>query len=80
MVTLWANFAKYGNPTPKNFSFDVKWIKSEKEGFQLDINTISTMHKRLIDKKTEYVEKLLYKLFPLITSCVKKPANFTDLF
>lgn len=80
MMFFYLLFFFFRNPTPKNFSFDVKWIKSESEGFQLDINTMSTMHKRLIDKKTEYVEKLLYKLFPLITSCVRKPTNFTDLF
>ncbi|OAD59462.1 Esterase B1, partial [Eufriesea mexicana] len=83
MVTLWTNFAKYGDPTPKNFNqstFDVTWIDSGNEGFQLDINTMSTMKKRLVDQKTADYEKLLYRILPMTTSCVKKPMNFLDIF
>ncbi|XP_060832112.1 juvenile hormone esterase-like isoform X2 [Bombus pascuorum] len=81
MVKLWANFAKYGNPTPKNHNcshLDVNWTNSGHNGLQLDINTVSTMHKRLIDAKTESFERLYYRILPLVSSCVNKPIKFLN--
>ncbi|XP_033183614.1 juvenile hormone esterase-like [Bombus vancouverensis nearcticus] len=81
MVKLWANFAKYGDPTPKNHSrshLDVNWTNSGHNGLQLDINTVSTMHKRLIDAKTESFERLYYRVLPLVSSCVNKPIRFLN--
>lgn len=57
MVTLWANFAKYGHPTPTNVTsdgpeFGVNWLDSTNTGAQLDINEVATMKGRLIDGPT----------------------------
>ncbi|KOC67061.1 Venom carboxylesterase-6 [Habropoda laboriosa] len=72
MVSLWANFAKFGDPTPKclnNSKFDVTWVNSGIDGLQLDIDSNLTMHHRLIDEETETYEKLLNSLLPLMTPC-----------
>ncbi|CAH2106885.1 unnamed protein product [Euphydryas editha] len=34
MTELWTNFAKYGNPTPNNSEFPMKWSPSTKEGLK----------------------------------------------
>ncbi|CAK9802979.1 Venom carboxylesterase-6 [Anthophora plagiata] len=83
MVSLWANFAKYGNPTPRNScrsAYDVTWINSVNHGFQLDINSNLTMYTRLIDKDTKIYEKYLNSLLPLICSYVHKSVNCTNTF
>ncbi|KOC67062.1 Juvenile hormone esterase [Habropoda laboriosa] len=50
MVSLYTNFAKYGNPTPEgNSPIDVTWTPSGAEGLQIDMNTTFTMNNRLAD-------------------------------
>ncbi|CAK9802973.1 hypothetical protein ANTPLA_LOCUS3396 [Anthophora plagiata] len=50
MVSLWTNFAKYGNPTPEGDSpINITWTPSGLEGLQVDLNTTSTMNNRLTD-------------------------------
>lgn len=69
------------DPTPKNHSrshLDVNWTNSGHNGLQLDINTVSTMHKRLIDTQTESFERLYYRILPLFSSCVNKPIKFLN--
>ncbi|CAL7935530.1 unnamed protein product [Xylocopa violacea] len=83
MVTLWANFAKYGDPTPKNFNrstLDATWSESGHDGFQMDINATSAMQDRLTDEKRQNYERSLYRVLPLISSCVQKPTNYLDFF
>ncbi|CAD1468375.1 unnamed protein product [Heterotrigona itama] len=78
MVNMWANFAKYGNPTPKDKNRIVNWIASGKDGLQLDINTIPRMHERFTDKNAEDFERIYYRILPLVSSCVKRSTNFFD--
>ncbi|XP_076170825.1 uncharacterized protein LOC143148407 [Ptiloglossa arizonensis] len=83
MVELWANFAKYGNPTPislKNASFNVVWADSGDSGLQLDINEMFTMHNRLVDQKTEDYEKALHIILALISACRHKLVNYRNVF
>ncbi|CAL7935529.1 unnamed protein product [Xylocopa violacea] len=45
MTTLFANFVKYGDPTPNNNSpINVKWLPSGLEGLQMELNTTFSMH------------------------------------
>ncbi|KAF3430578.1 hypothetical protein E2986_07677 [Frieseomelitta varia] len=78
MVNMWANFAKYGNPTPKDKNRMVNWIDSSKDGLQLDINTVPRMHERFTDKKEEEFQRLYYRILPLVSSCVEQPTKFFD--
>ncbi|XP_076623246.1 esterase B1-like [Colletes latitarsis] len=79
MVTLWANFAKYGNPTPNNSS-DVIWTDSRKSRSQLDINETFIMHDRLIDGRVENYEKGLYTALALVSACRHKPVDYKSIF
>ncbi|CAK9802975.1 Juvenile hormone esterase [Anthophora plagiata] len=60
MVGLFANFAKYGNPTPKgNSPINITWTPSGLEGLQADLNTTSTMNNRLADITALMAEPLI---------------------
>ncbi|XP_031828190.1 acetylcholinesterase-like [Nomia melanderi] len=72
-VNLWANFAKYGNPTPPNETgnntFGVTWLDSNPTGIQLDINTTSTMAPNSLDALAIYYKNLLPSLLVGETGC-----------
>ncbi|XP_043258260.1 juvenile hormone esterase-like [Colletes gigas] len=72
-VSLWANFAKYGNPTPKNNNpiDGVIWEPAGKSGRMLKINETFEMIPRVASGKTLDIERLLYFSGPYISSCRK---------
>ncbi|XP_033327890.2 juvenile hormone esterase [Megalopta genalis] len=85
MVTLWTNFAKYGNPTPKNESdpvtFDVIWVDSTATGAQLEINEAAFMRKRTANTITQSYANGLSNRLPELTGCKPIPdAASSSLF
>lgn len=77
MVTLWANFIKYGNPTPQNVTsdgevFGVNWLDSAETGTQLDINEVAVMKGRLIDPMTTIYKNGYDIRLPVETGCYRK--------
>ncbi|KZC04932.1 Acetylcholinesterase [Dufourea novaeangliae] len=83
MVSLWANFAKYGNPTPKLSNdnvFDVTWLDSTNSGMQLEINETSVMKQRLVDKLTEVYENHLLTVSPTKYSCGSTSTGSLSIF
>ncbi|XP_076301076.1 acetylcholinesterase-like [Lasioglossum baleicum] len=78
MVTLWTNFAKYGNPTPENVTsdgpeFGVNWLDSTKTGAQLDINEVATMRGRGIDGPTFAYKEGYASRLPAESGCYTTP-------
>ena len=71
LVSLWTNFAKYGNPTPNNQPINgAVWLPSGKAGLQLDIgNEQFQMHDRLLNKVVEDLEPLYIELLKFRSSC-----------
>ncbi|XP_078043271.1 LOW QUALITY PROTEIN: acetylcholinesterase-like [Augochlora pura] len=91
MVTLWTNFAKYGNPTPpkaKNDGpvFNVVWPDSTATGAQLEINEDAVVKDRIVDALTLTYEDGLEKRLGTETACdwsveaTTKSSNFFSLF
>ncbi|XP_026673537.1 pyrethroid hydrolase Ces2e-like [Ceratina calcarata] len=84
-VTLWSNFAKYGNPTPVNANplGETIWENSGKEGRLLNIDDVPKMIKRseAISQTAELTENVLYLTLPITSSCSKiSYVNYFDLF
>ncbi|XP_076685745.1 juvenile hormone esterase-like [Andrena cerasifolii] len=77
LVSLWTNFAKYGNPTPHGEP--VKggvWLPSGEEGRQIDLgNEEFKMHDRLLDPATQKFASFYTFILPHISACVPKPWN-----
>ncbi|XP_076656080.1 juvenile hormone esterase-like [Halictus rubicundus] len=78
LVRLWTNFAKYGNPTPKNVTndsaeFGVNWLDSTKTGVQLDINEVAVMKNRLIDGLTMAYKQGYATRLPGESGCRRTP-------
>ncbi|XP_031828014.2 carboxylic ester hydrolase-like [Nomia melanderi] len=73
MVKLWANFAKYGNPTPrasrKEVAFDVNWLDSRESGMELEINEESILKTRLVSSVTNAYEQFLMAMLPFESGC-----------
>ncbi|XP_026666922.1 acylcarnitine hydrolase-like isoform X2 [Ceratina calcarata] len=85
LVTMWANFAKYGNPTPVNANplGDTIWENSGKEGRLLNITDVSKMINRseAISQTAVIAENVLYLTLPVTSSCKKiSYVNYFDLF
>ncbi|XP_029035228.2 juvenile hormone esterase-like [Osmia bicornis bicornis] len=83
MVSMWANFAKYGDPTPKhlmNSNYNVTWKSSDQTGLQIELDENEVMHNRTVDDGTETYMKILDAALPVISSCVKIPTIHTDIF
>ncbi|XP_076627049.1 juvenile hormone esterase-like [Colletes latitarsis] len=72
-VSLWANFAKYGNPTPRNNNpiDGVIWEPAGKSGRKLKMNETFEMIPRSLSRQTLDIERLLYFTGPYISSCRK---------
>ena len=77
IVSLWTNFAKYGNPAPHGESIKgAVWIPSGQEGWQLDLgNEEFKIHIRLLDTFIESFESFYTSILPSISACVPKPWN-----
>ncbi|XP_076649643.1 cholinesterase-like [Halictus rubicundus] len=74
MVSLWANFAKYGDPTPQNSqsegpSFNVRWLDSKATGAQLEINEQAVMRNRMLGSMTQSYEDGLKDRLPNLSGC-----------
>lgn len=83
MVTLWANFAKQGHPTPlypqtKGPSFNVRWLDSKATGAQLEINEEAVMRPRMIDAMTESYLLGLKDRLPSETGCKTSTTSKTS--
>ncbi|XP_043248655.1 juvenile hormone esterase-like [Colletes gigas] len=80
--SLWANFVKYGNPTPLNSDQNsTYWAPSGPNGYQLDIgNEQFVMNNRLLTSSDELVQKTYYFGLPAVTTCQNYPINVTRLF
>ncbi|CAL7935528.1 unnamed protein product [Xylocopa violacea] len=71
LVTMYTNFAKYGNPTPENNSpIGITWTPSGPQGLQLDINENFTMNDRLTSLITRSYEDSIMGIIPSISGCV----------
>ncbi|OAD59461.1 Acetylcholinesterase, partial [Eufriesea mexicana] len=84
IVTLWANFAKYQNPTPDDANpLDVIWQPSNNSGRLLNITDNSQMinRKQAISSGALDTEKFLYLTMPITNDCktVIYP-NFFSIF
>ncbi|XP_076671985.1 uncharacterized protein LOC143371011, partial [Andrena cerasifolii] len=77
LVSLWTNFAKYGNPTPNNQPINgAVWLPSGKAGLQLDIgNEQFQMHDRLLNKVAEDFEPVYITLLKFQSNCGKGTSN-----
>ena len=75
LVSLWTNFAKYGNPTPHGQPIKGGvWLPSGKEGRQIDLGTEEfKMHDRLLDPVIEKFASFYTFSLPHISACVSKP-------
>ncbi|KAH0566744.1 juvenile hormone esterase-like [Cotesia glomerata] len=54
LVTMWTNFAKYLNPTPKGKAdplLKIKWWPSGKKGLNLEIGKVWKLQKRPVNKR-----------------------------
>lgn len=85
LVTLWANFAKYGNPTPANANplNDVIWKPSGEAGQLLDMGDNFQMidRKQAINERALITEKYLYFSMPITSDCNEiSYANYFSLF
>ncbi|XP_012341896.2 acetylcholinesterase-like [Apis florea] len=85
LVTLWANFAKYGNPTPANENplNNVIWEPSGKAGRLLDMGDNFKMINRnqAINQRALFTEKYLYFSMPVTSDCNDVTyANYFSLF
>lgn len=84
LVTLWANFAKYGNPTPANANpLNVIWKPSGKAGQLLDMGDNFQMIKRkqAINERSLITENYLYFSMPITSDCNDiSYANYFSLF
>ncbi|XP_043257747.1 uncharacterized protein LOC122400376 [Colletes gigas] len=78
VITLWANFIKYGNPTPSISNLDgTHWQPSGEQGLQLDIgNEKFLMHDRFIVSRDALVQQIYYDGLPVTTQC--KNYNFSS--
>ncbi|XP_078045450.1 acetylcholinesterase-like [Augochlora pura] len=79
IITLWTNFAKYGNPTPRNVNdsivFDVTWVDSTINGAQLEINETAIMRSRIVNTITQSYADGLNTRLPEISGCKPVPAT-----
>lgn len=85
LVILWANFAKYGNPTPANANplNDVIWKPSGEAGQLLDMGDNFQMidRKQAINERALITEKYLYVSMPITSDCNEiSYANYFSLF
>ncbi|XP_076623114.1 uncharacterized protein LOC143342778 [Colletes latitarsis] len=82
VVTLWANFIKYGNPTPFAFNLDgTHWEPSGEEGFQLDMgNEQFLMNDRFIVSRDALVEQIYYDGLPVTSQCKNYPFSSPSIY
>ncbi|XP_076750411.1 carboxylic ester hydrolase-like [Xylocopa sonorina] len=79
MVSMWANFAKYRNPTPNKKPINgAVWMPSGTAGSQLDINGTNKMNKRLLGLFGGIIQKIYNHHLPYSTEC-KYPAKVSKL-
>ncbi|CAK9829233.1 Ace [Anthophora retusa] len=70
MVSMWANFAKYNDPTPNNVPINgAVWEPSGLQGLQIDLNATFSMQPRLADLKTVTWEKFFDSVLPYSSLC-----------
>ncbi|KAG7202324.1 hypothetical protein KM043_018656 [Ampulex compressa] len=72
MTRLWANFAKFRNPTPlgkKDSFLNVSWPVSGRAGLQMDLNNEFTVHPRLIDLQGRFYETIIQAIVREYTGC-----------
>ncbi|CAK9797864.1 BCHE [Anthophora quadrimaculata] len=70
VVSLWANFAKYTDPTPNNVSINgAVWEPSGLQGLQIDLNETFSMHPRFADSKAVMWEKFYDAVLPYSSLC-----------
>ncbi|CAK9802981.1 BCHE [Anthophora plagiata] len=70
VVSLWANFAKYTNPTPNNVPINgAVWQPSGAAGLQIDLNVTFSMNSRLVDTKMLMWEKFYDMVLPYSSLC-----------
>ena len=71
-VSLWTNFAKYGNPTP--YGEPIKggvWLPSGEEGRQIDLgNEEFKMHGRLLDPAAQKFASFYTSILSSVSACV----------
>ncbi|XP_054007358.1 juvenile hormone esterase-like isoform X1 [Hylaeus anthracinus] len=83
-VTLWANFVKYGNPTPitNNPIGGVVWQPSGRRGVQLEINDKFRMVPRSIPLASLAIETFLYAAKPVASCChnISYDVPYTSIF
>ncbi|XP_076248655.1 uncharacterized protein LOC143188333 [Calliopsis andreniformis] len=73
IVRMWANFAKYGDPTPNEETIGIRWLPSGKEGLQLEIdyNTF-IMRDRVIREKDEQDASVMNNLISNLVDTIPK--------
>ncbi|XP_076248261.1 juvenile hormone esterase-like [Calliopsis andreniformis] len=86
MVSLWANFVKYGDPTPVNANpiNGVVWEPSGREGWLLNIDEAPAMMHRneVIKESILHTERIMYRILPRISGCnsIFQPISYDTLF
>ena len=77
LVSLWTNFAKYGNPTPHGEPINgAVWLPSGEEGRQIDMdNEAFTMHGRLLEPIAQQYSSLYTSILPSVSACLPKLSN-----
>lgn len=59
LVTMWTNFAKYGNPTPEGNSLNITWNAAEKgKHAYLDIGTELQMKKNPFEERNAFWDEI----------------------
>ncbi|XP_076685732.1 juvenile hormone esterase-like isoform X2 [Andrena cerasifolii] len=81
LVSLWTNFAKYGNPTPNNQPINgAVWLPSGEAGLQLDIgNEQFQMHDRLLNPIAQGLEPLYITLLKLRSNCPNGSSSLLNI-
>nr|XP_031828185.1 cholinesterase-like [Nomia melanderi] len=74
MVSLWTNFAKYGDPTPPDLrgvnTFDNVWPDATKTGKILEINETTKVREGMPGSFAPIYQPILESILPLETGCV----------
>ncbi|XP_043257762.1 juvenile hormone esterase-like [Colletes gigas] len=80
VVAMWANFVKYGNPTPDD-SVGARWEPSGEQGLQMDIgNDGFIMKDRFIVSRDAEVMETYYAGLPVTSECKNYPFGAPSIY
>ncbi|XP_074107665.1 pyrethroid hydrolase Ces2a-like [Cotesia typhae] len=71
MVKMWTNFAKYGNPTPRDLDrvLSLNWPNTDSERTYLEIDNDYTMEKQPVDDFVKYLQRVMEPLLGEQNGC-----------